>query len=320
VVAPLLRFSKSFSLVILLSLWIVLFLSMVQIRRTLVPLEQLREGTDKIGAGQFHTRVSVHSGDEFEGLAGSFNTMATQLGLQFLTLKAINAIDQAIFASLDRDVIVDGVLARMPSLLAGDGFGVCVFDDTRSSSWVRFRDVATGQIQTQTLGVDGTDWLQLQCNQNAFTLSGEQEVPSYLHSLRSSGMQAFLVLPIRVDGSIAAALVCAGREGSLPMGNMQEARSVADQLAVAFSHVHLINALEELQLGTLTALARAIDAKSEWTAGHSERVTQLAVEIGRNMGVFHRRSSHHAHGRPAARHRQNRHAAHSAGQTGQAYR
>jgi putative nucleotidyltransferase with HDIG domain len=36
---------------------------------------------------------------------------------------------------------------------------------------------------------------------------------------------------------------------------------------------------------TITALARAIDAKSNWTAGHSERVTDLAVEIGRNMGL-----------------------------------
>ena len=284
--APILGFSKSFSLVILLALWIVLFFSMVQIRRTLVPLEQLREGTDKIGAGQFQTRVSVHSGDEFEGLAGSFNAMATQLGQQFLTLKAVNAIDQAIFASLDRDAIVDGVLARMPSLLAGDGFGVCVFDDTRSSSWVRFRDVATGQIQTQEpLAVDDTDWLQLQGNQQAFTISGEQKIPEYLQSLRRSGMQTFLVLPIAVDGVIEATLVCARREGSFTTSSVQDARSVADQLAVAFSHVHLINALEELHLGTLTALARAIDAKSQWTAGHSERVTQLAVEIGRNMGL-----------------------------------
>ena len=284
VVAPILRFSKSFSLTILLSLWIVLFFSMVQIRRTLVPLEKLREGANRIGAGEFHTRVSVHSGDEFQGLAGSFNAMASQLGQQFLTLTTINSIDQAIFASLDRDAIVDGVLARMPSLLAGDGFGVCVFDETRASSWVRFREVATGQTLTQTLAVHATDWLQLQCNQNVFTLSGEQDVPDYLRSLRGLGMQTFLVLPIRVNGSIEAALVCARREGSLSMG-IQEARSVADQLAVAFSHVHLINALEELQLGTLTALARAIDAKSEWTAGHSERVTKLALEIGRNMGL-----------------------------------
>ena len=43
--------------------------------------------------------------------------------------------------------------------------------------------------------------------------------------------------------------------------------------------------LEAFNLGTLEALARAIDAKSRWTAGHSERVAALAVLIGREMGL-----------------------------------
>ena len=43
--------------------------------------------------------------------------------------------------------------------------------------------------------------------------------------------------------------------------------------------------LDLLSRGALTALARAIDAKSEWTAGHSENVTQLAVKLGRALGL-----------------------------------
>jgi putative nucleotidyltransferase with HDIG domain len=43
--------------------------------------------------------------------------------------------------------------------------------------------------------------------------------------------------------------------------------------------------LEAFNLGTLEALARAIDAKSRWTAGHSERVAALAVLIGREMAL-----------------------------------
>lgn len=46
-----------------------------------------------------------------------------------------------------------------------------------------------------------------------------------------------------------------------------------------------VQALEQLDLGTLTAFARAIDAKSAWTAGHSERVTNLAVRIGHALGL-----------------------------------
>ena len=43
--------------------------------------------------------------------------------------------------------------------------------------------------------------------------------------------------------------------------------------------------LDRLNWGTLTALARAIDAKSDWTAGHSERVTKLALNMGRILGL-----------------------------------
>lgn len=43
--------------------------------------------------------------------------------------------------------------------------------------------------------------------------------------------------------------------------------------------------LEAFNLGTLEALARAIDAKSRWTAGHSQRVATLAVLLGRQMGL-----------------------------------
>jgi putative nucleotidyltransferase with HDIG domain len=43
--------------------------------------------------------------------------------------------------------------------------------------------------------------------------------------------------------------------------------------------------LEAFNLGTLAALARAIDAKSPWTAGHSERVTRLAVALAKEVGL-----------------------------------
>lgn len=58
--------------------------------------------------------------------------------------------------------------------------------------------------------------------------------------------------------------------------------TMADRLREQFDE------LEALQLGTLRALARTIDAKSPWTMGHSERVTQMALEIGREMGLDER--------------------------------
>ena len=47
----------------------------------------------------------------------------------------------------------------------------------------------------------------------------------------------------------------------------------------------LVSELQDLNWSTITTLARTIDAKSPWTAGHSERVSQMSVAIARVMGL-----------------------------------
>jgi nitrate/nitrite-specific signal transduction histidine kinase len=64
--------------VFLLATWIVLLLSLIQIRRNLVPLAKLQQATRRISLGRFQTRVTITSGDEFEEFACSFNPMAEQ--------------------------------------------------------------------------------------------------------------------------------------------------------------------------------------------------------------------------------------------------
>jgi putative nucleotidyltransferase with HDIG domain len=54
---------------------------------------------------------------------------------------------------------------------------------------------------------------------------------------------------------------------------------------VALANVHLVREMEDLSEGAMTALARSVDAKSSWTAGHSERVTTVALAIARQLGV-----------------------------------
>jgi len=47
----------------------------------------------------------------------------------------------------------------------------------------------------------------------------------------------------------------------------------------------LVASLERGYVETLRALANSIDAKDPYTAGHSDRVTDFAVEIGRELGL-----------------------------------
>lgn len=56
-----------------------------------------------------------------------------------------------------------------------------------------------------------------------------------------------------------------------------------DNLVIELSGA--LTELENLSVGTIRALADALDAKCDYTAGHSLRVSRIAVLIGRQMGL-----------------------------------
>jgi len=87
---PLAEFRKSFILGVLLAVILVFTVSHIQIRRRMAPLAHLEDGTRRLRAGDFTTRVVVTSDDEFRTLAGSFNQMAGELQRQFDELKALS--------------------------------------------------------------------------------------------------------------------------------------------------------------------------------------------------------------------------------------
>ncbi len=58
-----------------------------------------------------------------------------------------------------------------------------------------------------------------------------------------------------------------------------------EQIKIVIHNVDLFNQFTERYLKTLMALSEAYDMRSEYTAGHSNRVAQLAVEIGKKLGL-----------------------------------
>jgi signal transduction histidine kinase len=115
VFAPIASFKRTFFLVVLLTVWMVLLLSVRQIRRSLTPLERLQDGTRRLAKGDLDTRVDVTSHDEFQDLASSFNRMAGQLGRQFRALE----MRREIGAALNPTRPIDDVLQACAKILAG---------------------------------------------------------------------------------------------------------------------------------------------------------------------------------------------------------
>ena len=288
VLAPMARFKQIFPLVVLLALWVVLLLSISQIRRNLIPLERLQEGTKRIAARDFGTRVNVTSGDEFQELAESFNSMASRLGKQFNALTTMNEIDRSILSALDTRKIVDTVLNRMRELFPCDCVALALFD--AASSDAGLMHVQYGQSESENwlvpVRLSAEDVNDLYDHPEQLLMDSTEEHPQYLESLADLEVEAYLALPMFVN-EILSGLIVLGYVDQKAMNEEDtvQARQLADQVAVAISNARLIEELDELNWGTLYALARAIDAKSNWTAGHSERVTELALKIGQALGL-----------------------------------
>jgi signal transduction histidine kinase len=79
VLEPVVHFKRLFYLTLLLTFFVVCLFSIIQIRKSLIPIEILRKGTEQIANGEFGIEVDIRSGDEFESLGRDFNEMSRKL-------------------------------------------------------------------------------------------------------------------------------------------------------------------------------------------------------------------------------------------------
>ena len=111
VIAPLAEFRRFFPLFFILIFIVAVWLSLVNIRRNLVPIEALKKGAQRIAQRDFRHHVNIQSGDEFEELGKAFNLASQQLAL--FQQKNEQARDALIKA---RDNLEEKVKARTTEL------------------------------------------------------------------------------------------------------------------------------------------------------------------------------------------------------------
>jgi HD-GYP domain-containing protein (c-di-GMP phosphodiesterase class II)/HAMP domain-containing protein len=282
--APISHFKTTFPFIVLMSLWVVLSLSIYHIRKGLVPIELLKNGTRQIAIKDFDARVNITTGDEFEELGAHFNEMAGRLKRQFNALDTKAEIDRAILSSLEPRLIIETVIGRMKDWFACDSVSIALMDCEKSHTaraYLNSQKLPSYKIIEKFITFRSQDLKLLHDHPKHLVVDTDRSAMAYLSNLDTSGIKSFLILPIFLD-DIFKAVIAIGRDQAEAYSeeDITQARQTADQVAVALSNANLIQELDKLNLGTLKALARAVDAKSSWTAGHSERVTDMALKIG----------------------------------------
>jgi len=125
-------FKTIFPLVILLSLLIVIFLTLLFVRKSLISLEKLKEGTLRIVEGNFQDIENISSGDEFGDLADAFNIMANKLSLQLNELSLSAAIGHFSTKIQDTDEMIDAIMDSVKKHLNFDRAALILLNDATS--------------------------------------------------------------------------------------------------------------------------------------------------------------------------------------------
>ncbi|MFB3117683.1 MAG: HAMP domain-containing protein, partial [Myxococcota bacterium] len=241
--APLDRFRVIFPLVILLTIAAVTLLSVGQIRRFLVPLEAIMLGTQRISNHEFDVDVSVESGDEFEELASSLNSMSGRLRKRFSTLDRMIEVDRLILSAVEVEGVAAPILERIGDLYPSD-FVTLLLKETESAETVSTFYSAPDpgswtRDEMQAFSEDDIDWLRSRDANSPIVI--EAGVPHFLEPLAAAGMVQVIALPLWIDQELAGLLLLGHRVvGTHEPENLAYARQLADQVAVALSNVRRI--------------------------------------------------------------------------------
>lgn len=274
-------FHRIFPLIVALSFCIVVLLSMVNIRLILDPLERLKAGIQRIANNDFRHPIQVDSRDEFETVAAAFNNMAAELDRQFHAIHTMSEVDRAILSSLEPEIIINKMFGGMQELLSCTAIAIHLADADNPERARRYTYSPHHEAahRNETIFFDGAD-IAARLNGRPYLLFRESDdIPGYLRPFGPT-MAQWIVLPVFIREKLAATLNLGYPAWVKEFdADFRQAAQLADQMAVALANSNLVRELDQLNEGTLTALARTVDAKSPWTAGHSERVSWLARQL-----------------------------------------
>ncbi len=243
-----------------------LALGHVQVRRSTQPLESLRHATQEVMAGNFETRVPITSNDEYGEVSVAFNAMTEVVGRQVMLMRGLDAVDEVALRTRRSDAIVEEALERLHQARPGDSITITTLDGDDD---------------------DGVSIVHADGRSPAVRRSRgrlrDEDRDTLLASVSSAQS---MILPLQHDKELLGVIECRGStESATSDDEVSATRRMADRVALGLANVRFLTQLEALTAGTLLAFARAIDANSKWTAGHSERVTLLSVRLGQLIGL-----------------------------------
>lgn len=204
-------------------------------------------------------------------------------------LKLISTFSETLMGRLDKYDLVRSLFGKIREHCAADVVGFLLVHDELHEFlyWTR------GSVEEPDV--------QAICHSviNYFNGNSAQKITPHRVSLkhlvnqqkRSGALKMPLAyhhfVPIHWEGStIGAFFVGASVKRTINIESEPLISGLVNQIRIALINVRLYDDMKENYLKTIKALATAVDAKDNYTRGHSEKVMEIAEELAREMKDF----------------------------------
>jgi diguanylate cyclase (GGDEF)-like protein len=221
--------------VVALGLLLAAFLGLVQVRRTMDPLQSLTDATKRIAGRDFGARLEATRDDEFGELARAFNTMSERLGRQFHALGALAQIDSVILSKVDLDRVIAIALGRMKEVVRANWRIVLLADPAAEGGFQVHAPEGPAEWNGATATLVPDELARLAGAPKGIVLAADA-APQWLGPLVTAGAGSIFLLPIRVDARLAGAIVLGSREIIAPDDDERRlVQDLGDRVAVALA-------------------------------------------------------------------------------------
>jgi diguanylate cyclase (GGDEF)-like protein len=227
-VAPLARLS---ALVVVATLLFVSMLGMVQVRRTMVPLERLIGGTRRLSQHDYSARVLLRPDDEFGELAGSFNHMAERIDRQMQAMQVQSAIDREILNGLNVARVLQRVAQRLQQVVPGAA--ACVIElDHRARPLARVHTAASPLSVIAVPRADALGFAELATDE----IQRCEDPPSWLRGVCHGPQRQHWVRCAKAGDELLGLLVIAVDEHALVGADVRrEIAELCDRVSVTLA-------------------------------------------------------------------------------------
>ena len=213
---------------------------------------------------------------------------AMELSHKIETIQVMNDIDRSILSSLRSTEMLETVTMMIGRLIGCDRTTV-VLVDKEKDGFIYSAGFGTDIVQKGAVipfkNTSTTEVVKSGRYQYAANLREIKGLLPLEERLLNEGFLSHIRIPLVAKNEIVGVLnLGSKRPSAFTPEDLSTLEKLAYQIGVALENSRLITDLEGLFIGTVKSLSSAIDAKSKWTAGHSERVTKYSVEIGKGIG------------------------------------